>query len=855
MKHIVIGMLAHVDAGKTTLSESMLYQSGEIRKLGRVDHGNTFFDFHGQERNRGITIFSKQASLHWKESDIQLLDTPGHVDFSAEMERTLGVLDYAIVIISALDGVQVHTETIWKLLKHYQIPTFLFINKMDISYETKEILLAEMKEKLGDACIDFSGDIQEQFEQIALCDESLLEEYLVNQTIKKEHIKEAIVKRNIFPCFFGSALKLDGIEYFLNALDEYTLSKNYPKEFGAKVYQITHDEHGNRLTHVKITGGFMKAKQVLENGEKVDQLRRYQGTSFQIVQEAQAGEIVTLKGVKCLYANEGLGFEKSDKPILSSYLNYQIIPPKDCDLFRLKHQLEELTQEDPQLHLSIHQDQLQLRLMGKIQIEVIKQLILDRYGIEVDLKEGTVTYLETITEPVEGVGHFEPLRHYAEVHVLLEPLPRGSGIEVASCCSLDILAKNWQNQVLSHIEEIESVGVLVGAPITDIKITLLSGKAHLKHTEGGDFKEATKRAIRHALKRSHSILLEPHYAFRIELPSVFLGKAIYDIEQMHGTFEIVKDDGMMAIISGSASVRKMQNYQQQLYAYTKGSGRFYCSLKGFQECEDANTVVEEIGYDSEKDIEHPTGSIFCSHGAGFYVKWDEVESYMHLPYTYIKKHNQPECSYVKSVTQKVYGEEELEAIFQRTYQTSKGKKRLLNKTEKSEIVTVEKVVKKTQCLLVDGYNMIFSWPELKDLAQENMDAARQRLIDKLGNYQGYLNCLLIVVFDAYQVDRPQISMVKDGTIYVAYTKHAQTADEYIEQATHTLASNYQVKVATSDGAIQLISVGQGAQRISAREFLKEVEESGTLRLKEHQDQNTYHFSQPLADLRKFKEDL
>lgn len=849
MKYTVVGMLAHVDAGKTTLSESLLYQSKTIRKWGRVDHGSTFFDYDQQERKRGITIFAKQARLKWKDTLIQLLDTPGHVDFSAEMERTLVVLDYAVVIISALDGVQAHTETIWKLLKHYQVPTFLFINKMDITYASKAQLLQEIKTKLGDACVDFTDMDDAFYEQAALCEEALLEEYAQTLYISDASLQKAIMERKLFPCFFGAALKQQGVVAFLDALDRFTIQKTYPDTFGAKVYQITHDEQGSILAHVKITGGILRAKQVLGNKEKIDQLRRYQGNDFQIVQEAKAGEIITLKGVRHLYAGAALGYEKTEKPMLAAYLNYVVEPLQQVDLFQLHRQLTELAKEDPQLHVTLKDGTLFIRLMGEIQIEVIRQLIEARYGVSVALRADKVAYMETIRTAAEGVGHFEPLRHYAEVHLLLEPLPQGSGVEVRSVCPYDELAKNWQRLILDHLETTQFPGVLCGMPLTDVRITLLSGKAHLKHTESNDFKEACNRALRQALMKVESVLLEPYYAYEMEVPSALVAKAIYDVEAMQGTFALVSDNGESAVLSGRAPVAKLHGYQGKLHAYSKGKGKLFCSFACFAPCENAEALITQIGYDPQKDSAFPCGSIFCKHGAGFYVPWDEVEHYMHLPYQYQKK--EAVLSPITHETSKrTYGEEELEAIFQRTYRTkAKENKKAFRKTEKMNKETTAKQPSE-RCLLVDGYNLIFSWPQLQQMAKDNMEGARKRLIDMMGNYQGYHGGLLILVFDAYQVERSQPMMHKDGDIYVAYTKYAQSADQYIEQATHELASNYQVRVATSDGAVQLISMSQGAQRISAREFLKEVEETGAFLLKAHQQQNTYHFAQPLAALRK-----
>lgn len=819
MKKTVIGTLAHVDAGKTTLTESMLYLAGTIRKLGRVDHGDTFLDFDSQERKRGITIFSKQSILNWEDTEITFIDTPGHIDFSAEMERTLQILDYAILIISGRDGVQSHTEIIWKLLEHYHIPTFIFVNKMDAAFHNKAFLMQELKDKIDVNCIDFSLKSTEFYENIAMCDEALLDEYLEKQVISDSHIRNYISQRQVFPVYFGSALKMDGIEQFLNGIAFYTLEKQYSQEFGAKVYKITRDDQGNRLTHMKITGGSLKVKEKILDNEKIDQIRQYSGNKYQMLDEVKAGQVCAIKGLKTIEPGMCLGQESLlYKPVLSSYMHYHVLLPDDADQAATLRYFQELSEEDPQLHVQYnHQnDSIMVQLMGEIQIEVLKNLFLERYHVNIDFDQGNIMYKETILETVEGVGHYEPLRHYAEVHLLLEPGPLGSGLQFMSDCSEEILDRHWQRLVLTHLEEKEHLGVLTGSPITDMKITLVTGKAHLKHTEGGDFRQATYRAIRQGLKVTKSILLEPYYQFRLEIPSEYMSKAIYDIESMNGHFTLPDQSLDKMIITGDAPVAQMKNYQLEVMNYTKGKGKLYCTLKGYEPCHNQDEIISKIQYDSEKDIDNPTGSIFCSHGAGFYVKWDEVKNYMHIPYTYKKEKEKN----IQRQSQRSYRstDEELEDIFTRTY--GPIEKRLSDHlTYQQSHSKREAIIKqKPECLLVDGYNIIHSWPELKALAQDNLEGARFRLMDMMCNYQGYKKCLLILVFDAYKVKDNLGNIMAYHNIQVVYTKEAQTADMYIERATHEMADQYHITVATSDALEQLIVTGQGANRMSAREL-------------------------------------
>ncbi|KXU51890.1 MAG: translation factor GTPase family protein [Longibaculum muris] len=850
MKKLVVGILAHVDAGKTTLSESMLYLSGRIRQLGRVDHQNAFLDYDMQERNRGITIFSKQAIINWKDVEITLIDTPGHADFSAEMERTLQILDYAIVVINGLDGVQTHSETIWNLLSHYHIPTFLFINKMDITSYSQEHLLGNIQSRLDEHCFDFTNQDEIFFESIALVDDDLLDEYMEHQTIQTQSLIPYIQQRKIFPVYFGSALKTDGVTVFMDALDTYTKEPCYPDEFGAQVYKVTH-EGGHRLTHVKIVGGSLKTKEKIKDDEKVDQIRRYSGHKYEMLEIATPGMVVALKGLSSIQPGEGLGYKQTSlSPLLSSYMNYRIVLPDDCDQHQMLKNLQQLSQEDPTLHVTYHQelDEIHIQLMGEIQIEILKNIIQERFHVDVSFDQGQILYKETILNPVEGVGHFEPLRHYAEVHLLLEPLEVGSGLQFETDCSEDVLSRSYQRLILTHLQEKEHLGVLTGSPITDMKITLLCGKAHQKHTEGGDFREATYRAVRQGLKMAQSILLEPYYQFRLEIPSTCLSRALYDIEQMHGTFEMPDTSLETIIIEGEAPVACMQNYHQEVIAYSKGKGKLSCSLKGYQPCHNQDEVIEKIGYDSETDMHYPTGSVFCAHGAGFYVSWDQVRSYMHIQSGLKEK-----TVSTSQQTTRTYAneDEELDDIFTRTY--GPVQRRLADDYYRKEPVQESMQVKmKPECLLIDGYNVIHAWDELKDLASVNLGSARERLIDILSNYQGYRQCLMIIVFDAYKVKDNQGTLEKNHNVYVVYTKEAQTADMYIERVTHHLASDYRVIVATSDALEQTIVIGRGARRMSSRELKLEVEALGQEKFDEFLRKQEKSRNFLLEDIQKLK---
>lgn len=864
-----VGLLAHVDAGKTTLSESILYQSGAIRNLGRVDHQDAFLDTDEMERERGITIFSKQAVLTWKDTEITLLDTPGHVDFSAEMERVLQVLDCAVLVISGADGVQGHTETLWKLLTRYGIPVFLFVNKMDQEGTDCGKLLAELKSRFSEGCIDFGRvetGAEEVIEEIAVCDEQTMEEYLEKGSVAAASIRRLVAERKIFPCYFGSALHLQGVEELMNGICTYQMQKEYPAVFGAKVYKIARDGQGNRLTYLKVTGGTLKVKDVIgENGDKVNQIRVYSGEKYELLSEADAGKVCAVTGLAETYPGQGLGAEKdSELPILEPVLTYRIILPDDCNVHTMLRDLKLLEEEEPELHVVwIEKSQeIHVQLMGDVQIEILQRIIKERFGVLVEFGEGSIVYKETIAGPVEGIGHFEPLRHYAEVHLLLEPLERGSGVQFDTDCSEDLLDRNWQRLILTHLEEKEHIGVLTGSAITDIKITLIAGRAHQKHTEGGDFRQATYRAVRQGLKRARSILLEPCYEFCLEIPMENVGRAMTDLQNMGADFEQPMIEDKMAGIKGRAPVSTMRGYQKEVISYTRGFGNLVCSFGGYIECHNAEEVITAYDYDSEHDLMNPTGSVFCAHGAGFVVPWDQVPDYMHLEERRIadtqsvdreqasddKKRSesgQADGSWISSAEYKKRqadywrGEKELEEIFARTY--GEVKRRLPSEQEYRRVhVTASEPVyrpakpKKTEkeYLLVDGYNIIFAWEELKELSKINIDSARDRLKDILCNYQGYRKCTLILVFDAYRVKGHREEITKYHNIHVVYTKEAETADMFIEKTVHAIGRKYQVTVATSDGLEQVIIMGQGGKRLSAA-GLKEEVDMAAAQMKEH----------------------
>lgn len=932
-KHICVGLLAHVDAGKTTLAESILYTCGQIRKLGRVDHKDAFLDTDEQERDRGITIFSKQARLQWRDMDITLLDTPGHVDFSAEMERTLQVLDYAVLVISAADGVQGHVLTLWRLLERYRVPVFLFLNKMDQPGADGDGLLAELKDKLDERCVDFGRKDEAFYEEVAVCDEELLEQYLEKEEpVEDSTIAGLIRARKIFPCYRGSALRVEGIDSLLDGLYKYADMPVYGEDFGARVYKIARDTQGNRLTYVKVTGGRLHVKQtillrcagpgtggslgggrregsgheggrrdgsgedtgaVMTREEKVDQIRIYSGSKYSVEQEAAAGTICVLTGLAATYCGQGIGAEQEAAlPVVEPVMTYRIALPEGCDVHRMYEMLCQLEEEEPQLHLVWKEqvNEIHAQLMGEVQIEVLRNLIRERFGVEVSFEEGSIVYKETIVDRVEGVGHFEPLRHYAEVHLILEPGEPGSGLQFATSCSEDDLERNWQRLVLTHLEEREHPGVLTGAPITDMRITLAAGRAHKKHTEGGDFRQATYRAVRQGLCRARCVLLEPVYAFRLELPVALIGRGMTDLQNRAGKFEAPETEGEYAVLRGTVPVSEMAGYQAQVRAYSGGKGRLYMELKGYAPCHNTEEVIEAVGYDAEHDVENPCGSVFCAHGAGFVVPWDQVEAYMHLESALTRKNDSGHgedgmpgegddyavdqamlwgvsggeegassasgyaVRYGSRKTGRdagsapaVIGQDEIDEIMSRTYGVKERKKQGWARTIRSSDARghsggrgeaaagnndrpaqggKESVPAQEEYLLVDGYNIIFAWDALKELAQVNLDSARGRLMDILSNYQGYRRMHLILVFDAYKVKGNPGSTVRYHNIDVVYTKEAETADQYIEKVTHQIGRKHHVRVATSDGLEQLIIMGAGAVRVSARELQEEVMEAG-----------------------------
>ncbi len=884
-RYICAGMLAHVDAGKTTLSEAILYLSGRIRKLGRVDHKDAYLDTNELERSRGITIFSKQAVCELGDTQVTLLDTPGHVDFSAEMERTLQVLDYGILVINGMDGVQGHTRTLWNLLGRYQIPVFLFINKMDQEGTDKETLLETLKSELSGACIDFGGEDGEFFEELAMCEDDALDEYLESGGLKEETIIRLIRERKAYPCYFGSALKLSGVKEFLEGFGCYAREwRGGQGDFGAKVYKISRDAQGNRMTHLRVTGGCLKVKDILCSGpeaaeqweEKVNQIRIYSGDKYETVPEAEAGCICAVTGLSHTYPGEGLGAEKeSGTPVLEPVLNYRIHLPEGCDAPVMLRNLRQLEEEDPMLRIVWNEElgEIYAQLMGAVQIEVLQSLIRERFHIEAAFDAGNIVYKETISNTAEGVGHYEPLRHYAEVHLLLEPGEAGSGIVLDTDCSEDVLDRNWQRLVLTHLAEKEHRGVLTGAAVTDMKITLLAGQAHPKHTEGGDFRQATYRAVRQGLMQAGSVLLEPYYAYRLELPSEMVGRAMTDIQKMSGECKAPEIFADQSVLTGKAPAAAMRDYQMEVNSYTRGQGKLTCTFKGYEPCHNAEEIIEAKGYDPERDLENPAGSVFCAHGAGFVVPWDQVPEYMHIESQLEKRMRQQEAaggkedvnagtSWIKARPQEAAGdmaglrqqktgtgirrdgngadrqgrsrqanlsreeEKELEEIFIRTY----GKvERKLPPSSK----TVAGVPKKTrhrkeeeavmEFLLVDGYNVIFAWEDLKELAKVNIEAARNKLMDILCNYQGFRKCTVILVFDAYKVDGYALEIQKYHNIHIVYTKEAETADQYIEKVVHHIGRKYHVTVVTSDGVEQVVTLGQGGTLISSREFREEVE--------------------------------
>lgn len=832
MKRLVLGIFAHVDSGKTTLSEALLYKAGEIRSLGRVDHRNTFLDTNYLERERGITIFSKQAELHFDNMNITLLDTPGHVDFSPEAERVMQVLDCAVLVISGTDGVQSHTETLWRLLRRYNIPVFIFVNKMDLSGADKERVLYELKKRLDYRCIDFK---EPDIEELAECDEGIMQKYLDGEDVDYVTIAESVNNCKVFPCCFGSALKMTGIDRFIQVISGYSKGFEGKDEFGARVFKITEDDRGSRLTHLKITGGVLKVRMVIENGdepEKVNQIRIYSGEKYCTVDEASTGEICAVTGLSHTFSGQGLGFESnSSQPVLEPVMTYRIEPVDGTPEHTAFTKLKKLEEEEPQLHVTWNEQhrEILVQLMGEVQIEILKSVIAERFGMEVNFGQGSIAYKETIASAVEGIGHYEPLKHYAEVHLILKPLERGSGLKFASECREDMLDKNWQRLILSHLEEKMHIGVLTGSPITDMKITLAAGKAHLKHTEGGDFRQATYRAVRQGLRSAESILLEPWFNFRLEVPSENIGRAISDLQRMNAEFEPPVTDNETSVINGSGAVSEIGDYQSEINAYTHGKGRMICSLKGYEPCRNSEEIIEKIGYSCDNDVENSADSIFCSNGAGFVVKWNEVGKHMHLE-SVIKTDKNVELTInarrTASYCSRLATDKELMEIFESVYGPVKRPEREAFrkkiKRDSPDKIKAAPVPKGPEYLLVDGYNIIYAWEELRKIAEDNLDLARSKLINTLCNYQAFKGCNLILVFDAYKVSGSRGEVENYHNISIVYTKEAETADMYIQKTTDKISKEHRVRVATSDGAEQLIILGNGAYRVSASEFYEEV---------------------------------
>ena len=840
-KQIVLGILAHVDSGKTTLSEAMLYRAGVTRRLGRVDHKDAFLDTDALEKARGITIFSKQALLTAGDTDITLLDTPGHVDFSTETERTLQVLDYAVLVVSGTDGVQSHTETLWRLLRRYHVPTFVFVNKMDLPGMERQELLAQLNRRLGEGFVDFGAEQADRDEALALCDENLMDRMLDAGQLQDADLIPAIARRHVFPCWFGAALKLEGVDALLDGLDRYTRSAPALEAFGAKVFKVSQDEQGARLTWLRVTGGELKVKAQLTGeadgepwAEKANQLRLYSGAKYTLTEAIGPGQVCAVTGLTKARPGEGLGAERdSDLPVLEPVLSYQVLLPEGADVHAALGKLHRLEEEEPQLHVVWNETlgEIHVQLMGEIQLEVLRSLLAERFGLAVEFGPGGILYTETITEPMEGVGHYEPLRHYAEVHLKLEPLPRGSGMQFAADCREEVLDKNWQRLVLTHLEEKQHLGVLTGSPLTDVKITLIAGRAHLKHTEGGDFRQATYRAVRQGLMLAKSQLLEPWYAFRLEVPAENIGRAMSDIQRMEGTFDPPESGEETAVLTGFAPVSTMRSYPMEVVSYTRGRGHLSLTLDGYRPCHNAQEVIAAIGYEPEHDLDNPADSVFCAHGAGFVVPWDQVRSHMHVDSGWGKSTRPEQEAAVPQRRAMAYRatleeDAELLKIFERTYGPIKRDPlaafRPVQKRERPDFAAEQWEIA-PEYLLVDGYNIIFAWDELNALSKESLDAARHKLMDILCNYQGFQKCVLILVFDAYRVPGSPGSIEQYHNIHVVYTKEAETADMFIERVTHEIGRNRRVRVATSDGMEQIIILGHGALRVSARMFHEEVQ--------------------------------
>ena len=833
-KNLVAGILAHVDAGKTTLSEAMLYLSGKLKKLGRVDHRDSFLDNHSLERARGITIFSKQAIIELENSSLTLLDTPGHVDFSAEMERSLQVLDCAVLVISGTDGVQAHTETLWRLLKQYSVPCFIFVTKMDLAVADKNSLMQELAKRLDSGCVDFSRKDDAFYEQLAMCSEDVMEKYLDEGTVAEEDIASLVSQRKLFPCFFGSGLKLDGVEELLRALESYTEPQPEKETFSAKVYKIARDAQGNRLTYMKITGGQLKVRTPIkyknEKGteleEKISQIRLYSGVKFDAAETVNQGQVCAVLGLSETYPGQGLGTENdSSAPVMEPVISYTIKLPEQADPRLVLPKLSLLQEEDPQLHIAWNERsrEISVQLMGKVQTEIFISLVKDRFDLDIELDSGHIMYRETIGDTVEGVGHYEPLRHYAEVHLIMEPLPQGSGIVIDSCCSEDALDRNWQRLIFTHLLEKQHLGVLTGSPITDMKITLAAGRAHDKHTEGGDFRQATYRAVRQGLMQAESILLEPYYSFVIEVPAEQIGRAISDVRTMNGTFSSPEDaDGGFMRIEGSAPVSAMNGYMTELISYTHGKGRFSCRPDGYRPCKDQQKIVDEMGYDPEADLENTPDSVFCAHGAGVNIKWNQVHEYMHLE-SCLKKQLEPETPAAAVRRNISIDDRELEAIMEREFGPIRRKE--YKSAERNEAPDLQRNIGsvKKEFLIVDGYNLIFAWDELKKVGDDSMGVARKMLMDMLSSYCGFTNTEMLLVFDAYKTAGGTGAKEEYHNLHVAYTRDGETADAYIERIANDIGMNYSVRVITGDSLIRLSTLRSGVLNSSSRAFKGEVE--------------------------------
>ena len=822
-----IGLLAHVDAGKTTLSEALLYVSGARRTLGRVDHRDALLDTHNLERSRGITIFSKQARLETARRRITLVDTPGHVDFSAETARTMPILDCAVLVISGTDGIQAHTLTLWRLLERYNVPVFLFVNKMDLRGREREKLMDQLREQLHSGCVDFGLDFEEIAESAAMCDEALLENYLESGTVTEGNIRQLIEKRKLFPCCFGSALKLEGVEELLEILDVYGPEKEYPQEFSAKVYKISRDPQGNRLTWLKVTGGQMKVRNVIRYAdrkgeameEKVLQLRQYHADKFTAPEMLEAGELAAVTGLTLTWAGQSLGAEAETlKPALEPVMTYRVGLPKGADPAVVLPKLRQLEEEDPQLRLVAEGGSIHVQIMGKVQLEIFRELVRERFSLDVTLDDRRIFYKETIADTVEGVGHFEPLRHYAECHLLLEPLPQGSGLVFDTVCSTDVLDWQYQKLIIGHLSEKTHRGVLTGGPITDMKITLLVGKAHLKHTEGGDFRQATYRAVRQGLMQAKSVLLEPWYDFVLTMPRAQIGRAITDIRAMGGEFDAPEETGGLSVLKGMVPAAEVKDYAETLAAYTQGMGRLQLSLHGYAPCHNQEEVVAEIGYDPEADLENTPDSVFCAHGAGFTVKWNEVKDHMHLE-SGLKEEKAPQI-----ISRNLrYDDKELEKIMEREFGAIRRPQYGTRSENRPATEEIHIKPPKQKYIIVDGYNVIFAWDALANQARSDLDAARRQLCDALSSYAGYTKCRLVVVFDGYKQKGNPGEKSQFHNIQVVFTKEGETADAYIEALANEIGNNYAVRVASSDALIQISSLRSGVLRMSARELLMEVE--------------------------------